>query len=255
MAGQTSRTIIEIDEELCDGCGVCVPSCAEGALAVVDGKLRILDEARCDGAGACLGHCPRGALRLVEKTARPFDPSLVEIEAAPRVTLPSGSIAKGCPGSSAMQWHVGGQALASASALRQWPVQLHLLSPSAPFWSSRELLLAADCTAFAAGGFHAQMMTGRSVAIACPKLDDTDGYVDKLAAILSRNDVRALRIAIMEVPCCGALAGLAMQAVREAGYEGEVEAIIFSRIGEVLHRRVLQPDSRTQATSFVPGPQ
>ncbi|MCU0693848.1 MAG: 4Fe-4S binding protein [Polyangiaceae bacterium] len=266
MAYQSIRDIIEIDEELCDGCGLCVPNCAEGALQVIDGKLRIADDARCDGAGACIGHCPRGALRVVQREAVAFDeryaatsePTFVPAQpsahklAAPmlrtlgRVHQHEGH-GGGCPGSRAMAWgqdapaagHQGATP-AQPSALRQWPLQLHLLSPAAPFLRGREMLLAADCVAFAHGAFHATMLAGRSIAIACPKLDDPSGYLEKLTQILATCDVPAMRVAIMEVPCCAGLARLAEQAVADAAYEGEVEVIVVSRFGEIVERRGVQ---------------
>lgn len=247
----TMRDIIEIDEEKCDGCGLCVPNCAEGALAVIDGKLRIVDDARCDGAGACIGHCPRGALRVVKREAAAFDDKFAMAQPqhgpmvqrqGPRVQPhPHGAL--GCPGSRAMAWDAQTPAAAASaqpSALTQWPVQLHLLSPAAAFFAGKELLLAADCVAFASGGFHAEMLAGRSLAIACPKLDDPEGYLEKLTAILGRHEIPALRVAIMEVPCCQGLAQLAMAAVQQSGFQGQVEVVIVSRFGEVLRRNTLQ---------------
>jgi NAD-dependent dihydropyrimidine dehydrogenase PreA subunit len=251
MSGSSVRDIIEIDEEKCDGCGLCVPNCAEGALAVIDGKLRILDDARCDGAGACIGHCPQGALRVIKRQAPAFDEKFavtspqpkpfVQVQ-APRMQ-PHHPAGGGCPGSRAMAWDApkpAPSASSQQSALTQWPVQLHLLSPAAAFFSGRELLLAADCVAFAAGGFHAEMLAGRSLAIACPKLDDPEGYVEKLATILRSHEIPAVRVAIMEVPCCQGLAQMAMMAVQQSGFQGEVELIVVSRFGEVVRRNKLQ---------------
>ncbi len=269
------RDIIEIDEEKCDGCGLCVPNCAEGALAVIDGKLRILDDARCDGAGACIGHCPRGALRIIKREAAAFDeryatshvaspaPPAFRPAAPPHGMHPHGGNARGghghgghahvgggCPGSRAMAWAPPQKASAASpgaqpSALAQWPVQLHLLSPNAPFFEGKELLLAADCVAFALGGFHSELLSGRSLAIACPKLDDPEGYLEKLTAILRDRNVPALRVAIMEVPCCQGLAKLAMIAAQRAGYQGTVELIVVSRFGEIMRRETLQDPEPT----------
>lgn len=255
MTKQSLRDIIEIDEDLCDGCGLCIPNCAEGALVIVDGKAKLVEDARCDGAGACLGHCPQGALRIIERRAEDFDERYAQAQEPAPVEAPSvvpdviqiglRAPGGGCPGSRAMQWQApaapppAGTAGSQSSALRQWPVQLHLLSPAAPFLRERELLLCADCVAFAHGGFHAELLDGRSLAVACPKLDDPRGYEEKLAAILSDCDVPALRVAIMEVPCCGGLVRLAERAVSAAGYQGEVEVIVISRFGEILQRQVL----------------
>ncbi len=269
MAKRTLRDIIEIDDDLCDGCGLCIPSCAEGALVLVDGKVRLAEDARCDGAGACLGHCPQGALRIIQREAVVFDErfaptheeaagGVVEREVAVEPLVRFGKsafgsqglppISAGCPGSRTMGWHDpspakrhGEAAADQPSELRQWPIQLHLLSPGAPFLRGRELLLAADCVAFSLGGFHGALLAGRSLAVACPKLDDPSGYEEKLAAILDGCDVPALRVAIMEVPCCGGLVRLATRAVQQSGYEGEVEVIVVSRYGQILQRQQLAP--------------
>ena len=277
MATSSTRDIIEIDEDLCDGCGECIPNCEEGALKIVDGKVKLVADARCDGAGACLGTCPQGALRIIQRAAEEFDetylpgahaaapkpaPAPKPVVPSPRVpsfphmpgVVPFGArapISGGCPGSRAMAWEppkVAAKATAAGpqpSALRQWPVQLHLLSPAAPFLRDKELLLAADCVAFALGGFHGDLLEGRALAIACPKLDDPSGYLEKLTQILSSCNVPALRVAIMEVPCCGGLMGLAMRAVQQAGYDGEVERIVVSRFGEILERTTMSEPRRS----------
>lgn len=267
MTTSALRDIIEIDEEKCDGCGLCVPNCAEGALAVVDGKLRVVDDSRCDGAGACIGHCPRGALKVIKREATPFDeryaaphaPESAQFTPAPnfRPAMQGhghgmhGHGGGGCPGSRAMAWSAPEKPAESTgaqpSALAQWPVQLHLLSPAAPFFAGKELLLAADCVAFSLGGFHGELLAGRSLAIACPKLDDPSGYVEKLAAILQTHDVPALRVAIMEVPCCRGLSQMATMAARQAGYQGQIEILTVSRFGEIIQRNVLQQGEKAQA--------
>ncbi len=268
MTKRTLRDIIEIDDDLCDGCGLCIPSCEEGALVLVDGKVRLAEDARCDGAGACLGHCPQGALRIIQREAVVFDEQFAsppgapihaeparEVSAEPLVRLgkstlgPQGlpPISGGCPGSRTMGWHEPSPVRSQESAadqpseLRQWPIQLHLLSSGAPFLRGRELLLAADCVAFSLGGFHGALLSGRSLAVACPKLDDPTGYEEKLAEILKGCEVPALRVAIMEVPCCGGLVRLATRAAQRAGYEGEIEVIVISRFGEILQRQQLAP--------------
>jgi NAD-dependent dihydropyrimidine dehydrogenase PreA subunit len=241
------RDILEIDEELCDGCGDCVPSCAEGALAVVDGKLRVVDDAKCDGAGACIGTCAKGALKIIEREAPAFDETLVDHALAsppPKpVTLSHAHGAGGCPGSRAAMWDSPcapeGAKLEQPSELRQWPVQLHLVSPAAPFWTGKHLLLCADCVPFALGQFHSEMLAGRSLAIACPKLDDPSGYIDKLTAILSSHAIPSLTVAIMEVPCCRGLVQIAMTAVRNAAYAGQVEVLTVSLKGVVIGRQTL----------------
>jgi len=247
------REIIRIDECLCDGCGDCVPACAEGAIAVIGGKARLVSEVYCDGLGACLGHCPRGAISIEEVEAAAFDPEAVarhlaaaaSAPAAAGPTLPSHAPAppagtSACPGSQARSWAGSatgavGADTPSPSALRQWPVQLHLLAPTAPSLRGAELLLAADCVAFAAGDFHARMLAGRALAIACPKLDsEQQRYLDKLTAMVDHGGVSCLTVAVMEVPCCSGLVRLALEAVARASRRVPVRRVVVSVTGEVL---------------------
>ncbi len=209
------RKIIEIDEDKCDGCGLCIGTCQENALALVNGKAKLIRDSCCDGLGNCLGECPRGAIRIVEREAEAF----VE---------PAGGHAGVCPGTLARTLKKNGPTPGSAgnaavsppeSELRQWPVQLHLVSPDAPYWAGADLLVCADCVPVACGGFQQQLLAGRRVVIACPKLDDRSGYREKLAAILRNNEIRSLTVAIMEVPCCGGLLQLVRQAVADSGRE------------------------------------
>ncbi len=195
------RSIVKIDEEKCDGCGQCVPGCVEGALRVIDGKARLVKDSYCDGLGACLGVCPQGAITIEEREADPF--SLEE---------PQPKHGSGCPGSM-----VRSKAGGSGSHFEQWPIQLHLVPVNAPFWDGAELLIAADCVPPAFPGFHDSLLRGRKLIIACPKLDDTSGYLEKLTGILRNNDIRSLTVAIMEVPCCTGMARLAEAALKASG--------------------------------------
>ena len=211
------RDIISIDEELCDGCGECVPSCAEGALQIINGKARLVADVLCDGMGACLGECPTGALTVVSREAPGFDESEVEkrLTQTPEVHDHGG----GCPGNRVQIFDEDASAgpSASGSKLRQWPVQLHLVPPTAPFFQDRDVLLAADCVPVAVADFHASFLDGRSLAIACPKLDQhLDVYVNKLAAMIDHGGIRSLTVAIMEVPCCSGLVRIAQQAIAAA---------------------------------------
>jgi len=217
------REIVRIDESLCDGCGECVPACAEGAIAVVDGKARLVGDVLCDGLGACLGHCPQGAITIERREADAFDETAVAANLARRAASPPISVgcpsqgfasllpmggAVGCPGS---------KATVPAGGLGQWPVQLHLIPPSAPFLHDADVVLAADCVAFACQGFHDQVLTGRALAIACPKLDHgQQAYLDKLVEMIDHAGIRSLEIVVMEVPCCGGLVRLADAARRTA---------------------------------------
>ena len=255
------RNIIRIDEELCDGCGECVPSCVEGALQIVNGKARLVSDALCDGLGACLGECPTGALTVVARDAADFDEIAAGIHAAASRTAPAprpqtiahpgaarGAHAAhgGCPGSRVQTFdHAQPAATAStrsdpgASRLRQWPVQLHLVPPNAPFFYGRDVLLAADCVPVAVGDFHTSFLDGRGLAIACPKLDQhLDVYVRKLAAMIDEGQVRSLTVAIMEVPCCGGLVRLAEQARATASREVPLRIVTVGIHGQTLADRV-----------------
>jgi len=247
-----TREIIRIDEELCDGCGECVPSCAEGAIAIVDGKARLISEVYCDGMGACLGHCPRGAISIEEVEAAAFDPEAVErhlaasrpFPPAARPVLPSAAPVhqmSACPGSQARSWSQDAAPAPEAvsgpspSALRQWPVQLHLLAPTAPYLNGAELLLAADCVAFAVGDFHERFLAGRKLAIACPKLDsEQQRYLDKLVAMIDHGGLTSLTVVVMEVPCCSGLVRLALEAAARATRRVPVRRIVVSVTGETL---------------------
>lgn len=223
------RKIVEIDEERCNGCGQCVPACEEGALKVVDGTATLVQDSYCDGLGACLGDCPRDAIRITEREAEPFDEEAVEEHMAEnaRDAVPAG----GCPGA-ALKDFGGSEASAEdefatgqGSALRQWPVQLHLVPPDAPYLDGAELLVSADCVAFATADFHGELLDGRRLVVGCPKLDERDAYRTKLAAILKRNDIRSLTVAHMEVPCCHGLVELTRRAMEDAESEVALDVV------------------------------
>lgn len=243
------RPIIEIDEELCDGCGDCIVACEENALAIVNGKAKLIREPSCDGFGACIGHCPKGALQLVERLAPDFvdphgepvsttAPAPVPALSQPIPALPGGG--GGCPGRMQMNLPQAAPNLdtpvsAGNSALAQWPVQLHLLSPQAPFLKGKELLLMADCAPVATPGVHAKLMQNRALAIACPKLDNPQGYVEKLTTILADPSIPRILVAVMEVPCCGGLLQMAKQAVNACGREDlEMAAVVVKLDGTMM---------------------
>jgi Pyruvate/2-oxoacid:ferredoxin oxidoreductase delta subunit len=249
------REVIEIDEKLCDGCGDCVTACAEGAIAIIDGKAKLISDVYCDGLGACLGHCPQGALTVVHREAESFDEKAVESHLAglraeksgggppPQLSVVSPApmmAGGGCPGSRPQMR----QPIASApqtdgagapSQLRHWPVQLHLVPPTAPFFQGQDVLLAADCVAFAIGDFHQRFLAGSSLAIACPKLDgNQEIYLQKLVTMIDEARIRSLKVMVMEVPCCGGLVRLAEEAVRQAERDLPVECIVVGTQGHVL---------------------
>ena len=263
-----SREIVKIDEELCDGCGDCVPSCAEGAIQIIDGKARLVSDALCDGLGNCLGECPQGAISIEMRDADAFDQEAVELHLGSQNTSEStaeGVAAKtpgvpgepatppapqmamaphaagGCPGSRLQQFApAGGEAAApdlsaQPTELRQWPIQLHLVPPTAPFFKNADVLLAADCCAFARGDFHAKYMKNRALAIACPKLDQVlEIYLQKLTAMIDQAEINTLTVVIMEVPCCGGLQQLAQQAVQQASRKIPVKRVVVGVRGDIL---------------------
>lgn len=250
------REVIEIDEKLCDGCGDCVTACAEGAIAIIDGKARLISDVYCDGLGACLGHCPQGALKVIEREADAFDEQAVEDHLTrlrgptrapgqqPQLTVMSQApmtAGGGCPGSRPQMHQPPLAPLASTgeapvtSQLRHWPVQLHLVPPTAPFFQGQDVILAADCVAFALADFHQRHLAGSSLAIACPKLDaNQEIYLQKLVAMIDVAEIRSLKVMVMEVPCCGGLVHLAEEALRRAKRDVPVECIVVGTQGHIL---------------------
>jgi NAD-dependent dihydropyrimidine dehydrogenase PreA subunit len=231
------RNIIKIDEEKCTGCGLCIVNCAEGSLAIIDGKARLVREALCDGLGACLGHCPEGALTIEVRDAEEFDEHVVEQHLKELKAREAKSSPCGCPSAATVKFDVA-EAPASGgstpSQLGHWPVQLTLLNPSAPFLKGADLLLAADCGPFAYPDFHRDFLKGRVVAVACPKLDDADAHMKKLADVIRYGEVARLTIARMDVPCCGGLSMIARRAVEESGRKIPVREIIIGRDGTIV---------------------
>jgi NAD-dependent dihydropyrimidine dehydrogenase PreA subunit len=244
------RDIVQIDEELCDGCGDCVTACAEGAIQVIDGKARLVSDIYCDGLGACLGHCPQGAITVIKRESEEFDEEAVIRHLAavkkaesllpmtPQASSPA-PMPGGCPGSRAATFNTPPPATSTgegeASRLRHWPIQLHLVPPSAPFFQGSDVLLAADCVAFAVGGFHGRFLHGKSLAIACPKLDSNQEiYLRKLTAMIDQAEIRSLTVMVMEVPCCRGLVQLAQQAAQAARREVPVTCTVVGVQGGIL---------------------
>lgn len=232
------RNIIQINEDLCDGCGKCITGCAEGALALVNGKARLVKESFCDGLGACIGECPRGALTIERRDAAEFDEAAAA-EAARNHPHPARAIpspAGACPGSAQRTFAPRPSPAQSgaglASALTHWPIQLHLIMPDAPAFRNADILIAASCTAFACGQFHPELLEGRSLIIACPKLDKLDGYLDKLTALFLDAQPRSVTVARMVVPCCHGLTFLVKQAREMATSDVPVEEVVISLEGE-----------------------
>ncbi len=240
------RSIIKINEDLCNGCGLCVPGCAEGALQIVDGKAKLVKEQYCDGLGVCLGECPTGALTIEERESVEYDEAATNqwLKSIGRPTVSAAhqqpDLPCGCPGTNLKtfgkrQEEAPANAPASVgrSELTQWPIQLMLVPPSAPFLREADLLLAADCVPFAYPDFHRKMLNGRALLIACPKLDNAELYVDKLTQMILRNDLRSITIAHMEVPCCFGLGRIVNEAMQRAGVKVPVMSINVGLEGEL----------------------
>ncbi|MCX8161270.1 MAG: 4Fe-4S dicluster domain-containing protein [Candidatus Saccharicenans sp.] len=255
------RSIIEIDRDKCNGCGLCTTACAEGALALdEENKAYLVREIYCDGMGACLDVCPTGALKIIEKETVAYDPEATlehvartrGAEAARHVhgARPGTEASRHAPGRTAALCSCPGSTMveipeeresgleeepqtAARSELRQWPIQLHLVSPYAPYFEGCDLLIAADCTAFSLGSFHQTLLKGKKLIIACPKLDETENYVEKLAEIIRHNKPSRLTVAIMSVPCCSSLYRMVEQAVKLSGVDLIPERFIVSLDGKI----------------------
>ncbi len=233
------RQVIKIDQEKCDGCGLCVPSCAEGAIRIVNGKAQLLADKFCDGLGACLGECPQGALTVEAREADEFvgpAPGAAHGAAAPAPQAEPEVFV--CPGSRMQQFQRPAAAPAGGeSALAHWPVKLRLVAPKAPFLKGAKLLVAADCAPFAAGDFHARFLQGKALVCGCPKFEDTAAQVEKLTAILKENDLQEITIVNMEVPCCFGLVQVVRQAMEAAGKHPPVTICTLSAAGQVLQQQ------------------
>jgi len=294
------REVVKIDEELCNGCGICVPGCHEGALQIIDGKARLISDLMCDGLGACVGHCPHGAISIEKREAEEYNETRVmeimvskgkntviahlkhlkdhnesgylregvtylkgheaELSFSLREVISevhnhsTGCDGGGCPGSSSRQIIRNGQAapanitpvaLAGSavfqqtaeeeSELRQWPVQLHLINPQAPYYRNADVLIAADCTAYAIGNFHQRFLKGKSLAIACPKLDSNlESYLNKITAMIDHAKINTITVLIMQVPCCGGLMRIVQQAAAAAQRKVPIKMMVVSIEGQIL---------------------
>lgn len=232
------RNVVKIDESKCTGCGLCVTACAEGAIKIIDGKARLVSDTYCDGLGACLGHCPEDAITIEQREAAEFDEDAVKTHLGHEAKNAEPLFA--CPGLAMHQFDAKPSAAepqnpqAVPSQLGHWPVQLKLVSPTAPYFADADLLLAADCVAFAMGDFHQRFLKGRSVAVGCPKLDDAQFYIEKLAQIIGSNNLRSLTVVHMEVPCCSGLTRVAREAIALSGREMSFNDVTISLRGEVL---------------------
>ena len=269
------REIINIDEERCNGCGLCVPNCPEGALQIIDGKARLVSDLFCDGLGACIGNCPEGAIFVEEREAEEYDEGKVMenivkqgkntikahlqhlkdhgadkylkqakdclqergIEDQTKESIHAHGAS--CPGSRIMEFSKEEKSVTEegkrSSQLRQWPIQLHLLSPNAPYFIGKDVLLAADCTAFSIGDFHKDFLKGKTLAIACPKLDSgRDIYVEKIRKMIDEAKINTLTVLVMEVPCCSGLLQIAKKALDSATRKIPIKLIVVGIKGEII---------------------
>jgi Pyruvate/2-oxoacid:ferredoxin oxidoreductase delta subunit len=284
------RTVVQIDEDKCDGCGLCVPGCAEGALQIIDGKAKLVSDIYCDGLGACLGECPQGAITMVEREAEEFSEEAVNerLEELGRKPLSGdhghgserraepdcgsdaveslacgcpGTLSQtfnrpkpepvtpdagaGCPGSRSQSFGKPGtsgsaeEAGPVASRLGNWPVQIMLVPPNASYLDGADVLIAADCAPFAYGDFHRRFLEGRIPLVGCPKLDNTDVYLEKLTAIFRDNDIKSIGVVYMEVPCCGGLVQLVKAALDKSGRRIPTTLYRVGIKGDFVEERVL----------------
>lgn len=268
------RKIIEIDEDKCDGCEQCIPACPEGAIRLIDGKAKLVRDFYCDGLGACLGHCPQGAITVIEREADEYDErkvmenvmtqgdevvkqhiqhlrehgeddylkealNILEEKGQKKADLEMLQPRSACPGSQSLSFSSYTQDTISpneiASSLRHWPIQLHLISPMSPHYKGSELLLAADCVPFTLANFHQGFLAGRTLAIACPKLDQGQQiYLEKLKLLIDQSEINSISVMVMQVPCCAGLIQLVESALQQTKNKIPVEAIIVGIEGKIL---------------------
>ncbi|MBW8036670.1 MAG: 4Fe-4S ferredoxin [Planctomycetes bacterium] len=237
------RNIVKIDEEKCNGCGDCVNACAEGAIQIIDGKAKLVSEIYCDGLGACLGHCPMDAIIIEKRESAEFDEKATEEHLKQQNQPKEEPLVCGCPGTMAQSFKkdvpVEGSGGDVPSQLAQWPVQLKLVSPAAPYFKGADLLLVADCVPFAMGDFHGKLLKQKPIAIGCPKLDDVDFYIEKLSDIITQSGLKSLTVVHMIVPCCSGLTYIAKQAVEKSGVNLDMEDITISLEGEITNSQKL----------------
>jgi len=232
------RNIIEIDEDLCNGCGECVLSCAEGAIRLVDGKARLMSEKYCDGLGACLGDCPTGALKIIQREADDFDDEAVAKHIKPEAPGPQHA----CPGSQVRRFTPATPVATrdeSASALTHWPVQIRLVPLTAPFLQGADVLVSADCVPVSYANFHRDFLAGKVVLVGCPKFDDVDLYVQRFTDMFTASDIRSVTVVVMQVLCCQGLPMIVQEGMRASGKHMPIEKIVITLQGEILRRETL----------------
>ncbi len=246
------RNIVVIDEEKCNGCGLCISACAEGAIQLVDGKAKLVSDVYCDGLGACLGECPQDAITVEQREAADFDEEaakehVARMQEAKRKQQSHGHTEKacGCPSAHARTIErsaaccPGASSESVPSALTNWPVQIHLVPASAPYLNGADLLISADCAPFACADFHTKLLPGKVLMIGCPKLDEADAYIDKFGQIFASAGIRSITIARMEVPCCGGLSHIVKEALATSGADIPVTEVTVGISGDIIGERRL----------------
>lgn len=232
MAVKTTRKVVNIDEAKCNGCGQCATACVEGAIKIIDGKAKLVSETYCDGLGACLGKCPQDAITVTEREAMPFDEAAANAHAGTHEVEHAG-----CPGSAIRQFErtepTAKEGVSRESMLTNFPFQLALVPPTAPFLKEADLVLAADCVPFAYAAFHKDFLAGHTLIIDCPKLNDFEPHQAKLTEIIRRNNLKALTVVRMEVPCCSGLTYMAREAIKASGKNVPLREIVVGVGGEI----------------------
>jgi ferredoxin len=241
------RNIVVINEDKCNGCGLCVSACAEGAIQLVDGKAKLVSDTYCDGLGACLGECPQNAITIEQRDALAFDEEAAKENVAriQETKHDHGQIEKvcGCPGANARTIDRSTQnrqqpaSESVPSALTNWPVQINLVPVNAPYLRGADLLISADCAPFAFSDFHTKLLPGKVLLIGCPKLDDANVYVEKLGQIFTNSGVKSVTIVRMEVPCCGGLTQIIKQALAISGANIPVREVTIGISGNIIGER------------------
>ena len=241
------RNIIKIDEEKCNGCGQCVNACAEGAIKLINGKAKLISEIYCDGLGACIGHCPQDAITIEQREAEQFDEEATKehLEKQKKPAIPIDFV---CPGMMSKDLKQTSEATTAkettagdvTSQLGHWPVQLKLVPPQAPYFKNADLLFVADCVPFAMGDFHSKFLKDHSVVVGCPKLDDSAYYIDKMAEILSSNDINSLTVIHMEVPCCSGLTNIIRKAIEKNKIAITFEDVTIDLHGNIKNKVIVQ---------------
>jgi len=238
------RKIVEINEDKCNGCGLCAKACHEGAIQMVDGKAKLISDEYCDGLGDCLPACPADAIKIIERDALEYNEELVK-EKMEKAKKAQDTLPCGCPGTAARKIERKPESAVriekreedpaeAVSELRQWPVQLKLVNTKASFWDNADILVAADCTAYAYAGFHKDFIKDRITVIGCPKLDDAKFYEEKLADILKSNNIRSITVVRMEVPCCGGIVSAVKSAMLSAQVIVPYKEVVISTDGRII---------------------